>query len=304
MLKSWLDSLIFIATCWIEDAAFSRFGVMFFSDPVVAFANIRRSLKPSGRLVFVCWRPLNQNPWMRAPLEAALPVLPPIAPMQLFDPGERCAVQRLALKPIKDPVVEYPNWSVKRSEAKVKAEPKAVGAFREGGGWCHNYFCPLRTGRCGDADERSLVGVDLATLFGHTIDEEIDVLVVERDETRNFCAIRNRHCVRPSDVVALDLAFVQAPVARKSFVGAAGALVRGLEEVHAHVGLRHVIANRCAGFVDDGRSASIGELHAIERNLDVARTVQNVDALIRIVGVDEHFFLFLKPSVHLIPFET
>ena len=113
---------------------------MFFSDPVVAFANIRRSLKPSGRLVFVCWRPLNQNPWMRAPLEAALPVLPPIAPMQLFDGGERCAVQRLALKPIKDPVVEYPNWSVKRSEAKVKAEPKAVGAFREGGGWCHNYF--------------------------------------------------------------------------------------------------------------------------------------------------------------------
>jgi SAM-dependent methyltransferase len=106
---------------------------MFFSDPVVAFANIRRSLKPSGRLVFVCWRPLNQNPWMRAPLEAALPVQPPIAPMQLFDPGERCAVQRLALKPIKDPVVEYPNWSVKRSEAKVKAEPKAVGAFREGG---------------------------------------------------------------------------------------------------------------------------------------------------------------------------
>ena len=79
--------------------------------------------------------------------------------MQLFDRGERCAVQRLALKPIKDPVVEYPNWSVKRSEAKVKAGPKAVGAFREGGGWC-------------------------ATLVGHTIDEEIDVLVVERDGTR------------------------------------------------------------------------------------------------------------------------
>jgi ubiquinone/menaquinone biosynthesis C-methylase UbiE len=48
------------------DAAFSRFGVMFFGDPVVAFANIRRSLKPSGRLVFVCWRPLDQNPWMSA----------------------------------------------------------------------------------------------------------------------------------------------------------------------------------------------------------------------------------------------
>jgi hypothetical protein len=46
------------------DAAFSRFGVMFFSDPVAAFANIRASLKPDGRLAFVCWRPLNENPWM------------------------------------------------------------------------------------------------------------------------------------------------------------------------------------------------------------------------------------------------
>jgi SAM-dependent methyltransferase len=69
------------------DAAFSRFGVMFFGDPVAAFTNIRRSLKLSGRLVFVCWRPLNQNPWMRAPLEAALPLLPPIAPPDPTAPG-------------------------------------------------------------------------------------------------------------------------------------------------------------------------------------------------------------------------
>jgi SAM-dependent methyltransferase len=69
------------------DAAFSRFGVMFFNDPVAAFTNIRGSLKPSGRLVFACWRPLNQNPWMRAPLEAALPFLPPIAPFDPMAPG-------------------------------------------------------------------------------------------------------------------------------------------------------------------------------------------------------------------------
>ena len=45
----------------IFDAAFSRFGVMFFSDPVAAFANIRASLKPGGRLVFVCWRHLREK---------------------------------------------------------------------------------------------------------------------------------------------------------------------------------------------------------------------------------------------------
>ena len=38
------------------DAVFSRFGVMFFADPAAAFANILKSLKPGGRLGFVCWR--------------------------------------------------------------------------------------------------------------------------------------------------------------------------------------------------------------------------------------------------------
>jgi SAM-dependent methyltransferase len=69
------------------DAAFSRFGVMFFSDPVAAFANIRASLKPDGRLAFVCWRTLNENPWMQAPLQAALPLLPPLAPPDPAAPG-------------------------------------------------------------------------------------------------------------------------------------------------------------------------------------------------------------------------
>src|SRR6266481_138118 len=39
------------------DLVFSRFGVMFFDDPRAAFANIRKGLKPGGRLAFVCWRP-------------------------------------------------------------------------------------------------------------------------------------------------------------------------------------------------------------------------------------------------------
>jgi SAM-dependent methyltransferase len=69
------------------DAAYSRFGVMFFSDPVAAFVNIRRSLKPCGRLAFVCWRAANENPWMQAPLQAAVPFLPPLAPPDPIAPG-------------------------------------------------------------------------------------------------------------------------------------------------------------------------------------------------------------------------
>ena len=71
----------------VFDAAFSRFGVMFFSDPVAALSNIRQSLKPRGRLGFVCWRPLSENTWMLAPLNAALPFLPPPPPADPLAPG-------------------------------------------------------------------------------------------------------------------------------------------------------------------------------------------------------------------------
>ena len=53
------------------DLVFSRFGVMFFADPAAAFANLRSSLKPGGRIAFVCWQELGRNPWMRVPLAAA-----------------------------------------------------------------------------------------------------------------------------------------------------------------------------------------------------------------------------------------
>jgi SAM-dependent methyltransferase len=59
------------------DAAFSRFGVMFFADPTAAFINIRRSLKPNGRLAFVCWRALEENLLDILPLRAASAHLPP-----------------------------------------------------------------------------------------------------------------------------------------------------------------------------------------------------------------------------------
>ena len=43
------------------DVVTSRMGVMFFADPVAAFRNIGRALKPGGRLVFACWAPLAEN---------------------------------------------------------------------------------------------------------------------------------------------------------------------------------------------------------------------------------------------------
>jgi SAM-dependent methyltransferase len=48
-------------------AAMSQFGVMFFDEPVVAFANIRAQVEPGGRLAFACWQGTEKNPWFVGP---------------------------------------------------------------------------------------------------------------------------------------------------------------------------------------------------------------------------------------------
>jgi SAM-dependent methyltransferase len=70
------------------DLVFSRFGVMFFAEPRAAFKNLLQALKPSGRLVFICWRPPQENPWALVPLRAAQPFLPPLPRPGPEDPGQ------------------------------------------------------------------------------------------------------------------------------------------------------------------------------------------------------------------------
>jgi SAM-dependent methyltransferase len=70
------------------DAAFSRFGVMFFEAPVDAFTNIRAALRPGGRLIFVCWRAMTQNIWGTHTLDAVRPMLKtPLPPPDPDAPG-------------------------------------------------------------------------------------------------------------------------------------------------------------------------------------------------------------------------
>jgi SAM-dependent methyltransferase len=65
-----------------RDLIFSRFGVMFFSDPAAAFRNLAGALRPQGRLVFVCWRRFEENPWLHLPFSVVREVLPgaPVPP--------------------------------------------------------------------------------------------------------------------------------------------------------------------------------------------------------------------------------
>ena len=69
------------------DLVFSRFGVMFFDDPIGAFKNIYTSLKPGGRLAFICWAPRDQNAWVGLPLQVVAKHLSLPAPPAIDEPG-------------------------------------------------------------------------------------------------------------------------------------------------------------------------------------------------------------------------
>jgi SAM-dependent methyltransferase len=87
------------ATCLLGDAAtmplqdlaadliFSRFGVMFFGDPVAAFTNLRTALLPGGRVRFACWRPISENPWLQIPLHAVYEHAPRLPKPDPEEPG-------------------------------------------------------------------------------------------------------------------------------------------------------------------------------------------------------------------------
>jgi len=65
----------------------SRFGVMFFGDPVAAFSNLRTSLVAGGRLRFACWRPIKENPWLQIPLHAVYEHAPRLPKPEPEEPG-------------------------------------------------------------------------------------------------------------------------------------------------------------------------------------------------------------------------
>ena len=87
------------ASCLLGDAAelplgdlgaeliVSRFGVMFFGDPVAAFTNLRTGLVAAGRLRFACWRPIHENPWLQIPLHAVYEHAPRLPKPEPEEPG-------------------------------------------------------------------------------------------------------------------------------------------------------------------------------------------------------------------------
>jgi ubiquinone/menaquinone biosynthesis C-methylase UbiE len=119
-----------------NDLLFSRFGVMFFNQPLAAFGHMRTSLRPGGRCVFVCWRTPRDNPWMMKPLAAARQILDITpAPSDPFLPGPFAFADEQRLRAMLSEA-GFSNIDVQRFDAAVVLGPTpraaAEGSVRIG----------------------------------------------------------------------------------------------------------------------------------------------------------------------------
>jgi SAM-dependent methyltransferase len=104
------------------DRVFSRFGVMFFVEPIAAFTNIRSGMKSGGRIAFVCWQALNKNPWMEIPFKIALQYLPAPPPPDPEAPGPMAFADPDRVRRILSEA-EFVDIDMKSLEAMLPFEP-------------------------------------------------------------------------------------------------------------------------------------------------------------------------------------
>ncbi|WP_299846117.1 class I SAM-dependent methyltransferase [uncultured Roseovarius sp.] len=103
------------------DHVISRFGVMFFADPVAAFRNILKPLKPGGQMVFLAWSGPAQNPWFAIPAQAAMDVLGKPEPSDPRAPGPMAFQERDYV----DSILNNAGWhAVEISEIALELTPK------------------------------------------------------------------------------------------------------------------------------------------------------------------------------------
>jgi SAM-dependent methyltransferase len=78
------------------DVAISRFGTMFFADPIAAFTNVRRALRPDGRLVMMVWQARHRNEWTQSIARALTGDPAPLREAeQAFSLGDPDTVERI-----------------------------------------------------------------------------------------------------------------------------------------------------------------------------------------------------------------
>jgi SAM-dependent methyltransferase len=89
------------------DMIVSRLGVMFFEDPVLAFANLRHAAREGAGLRFIAWRSAAENPFMTTAERAAAPLLPNLPPRRPGAPGQFAFADRGRISAI----LEQSGWT-------------------------------------------------------------------------------------------------------------------------------------------------------------------------------------------------
>ncbi len=142
------------------DLVFSRFGVMFFADPVAAFAHIRTALKPGGRLALSCWCAMRENDWVSLPFEAAGDLVPLQAQQDPHTPGQFAFADDKRVHSILSGA-GFHNIRIERLVTKVKlgvdVDDAANGALNSG--------ALLRAASELDEDTREIISVYLRELM-------------------------------------------------------------------------------------------------------------------------------------------
>ena len=83
----WADAQDHAFAAGSFDLVLSRFGMMFFADPVAALRNLGRALRPGGRMALLAWGSADENPFFRIPGRIAAARLGPVAPPDPAAPG-------------------------------------------------------------------------------------------------------------------------------------------------------------------------------------------------------------------------
>lgn len=110
------------------DMILSRFGVMFFDDPVRAFANLRRAASADAELRFVAWRSAAENPFITTAERAAAPLLPNLPARRPDAPGQFAFADRRRVSTI----LEESGWAeieIRPIDVACTLSEKALGRY-------------------------------------------------------------------------------------------------------------------------------------------------------------------------------
>jgi ubiquinone/menaquinone biosynthesis C-methylase UbiE len=80
------------------DLCISRFGTMFFTDPIAAFSNIGRAMRPGARLTLLVWQDSDRNEWftaVRQALAGSTPPTPTVSDLEPFSLADPTTTQRI-----------------------------------------------------------------------------------------------------------------------------------------------------------------------------------------------------------------